>query len=187
LTASTTAHNAEVGRAATAVAALGLAAGGTAGPLLVADLAGEQAAGWPITLTLGAAVSAPLMVAFGARRDRVLALRAGHLVAASVPPSRSPWAPETRPSSSPANAAAAGSGPGHLARAMGTVLTATALGATASPLLLGPTAALAGTLRLPGATGLYLLATATYTLAALLLHRPQTALAAPKSLAQRGA
>ncbi len=37
---------------------------------LAADLAGEQAAGWPITpLTLGAAVSEPLMAAFGARRD----------------------------------------------------------------------------------------------------------------------
>lgn len=69
--------------AATAVAAVGLAAGGTAGPLLAADLAGEQAAGWPITaLTAGAALSAPLMAVLGARRDRELALRAGHLVAA---------------------------------------------------------------------------------------------------------
>jgi MFS family permease len=68
---------------ATAVAAVGLAAGGTAGPLLAADLAGEQAAGWPITaLTAGAAMAAPLLAAVGTRRDRVLALRAGHLVAA---------------------------------------------------------------------------------------------------------
>lgn len=187
--------------AATAVAALGLAAGGTAGPLLAADLAGDQAAGWPISaLTLGAAVSAPLMAALGARRDRVLALRAGHLVAAAGAAIVVVAAVEVSfglllvgtVALGAGNtavflgryAAAAGSAPGHLARAMSAVLTATALGATAGPLLLGPTAALAALLHLPGATGLYLLATATYTLAALLLHRPQPAPTAPKRRAQ---
>lgn len=59
-------------------------------------------------------------------------------------------------------AAAAVSPPGHLARAISTVLVATALGATLGLLLLGPTAALASALHLPTSAGLYLLATATH-------------------------
>lgn len=67
------------------------------------------------------------------------------------------------------------------------MLTATALGAIISPLLLGPSATLAATLHLPGLAGLYLLAAATYTLAALLLRRPQTATTVQEHSAPRAA
>lgn len=190
--------------AATGVAAVGLAAGGTAGPLLAAEFAGEQAAGWPITaLTAGAAISALLMAAIGSRRDRVLALRAGHAVAvvgaaiavlAAATASFALLLLGTVALGAGNTAifltrytAAASAAPGHFARAMSAVLTATALGATASPLLLGPAATLASAMRLPGPAGLYLLAMVTYALAAALLRQPQAPPAALKPRPMRSA
>lgn len=188
--------------AATGVAAVGLAAGGTAGPLLAAELAGDEAAGWPITaLTAGGALTAPLIAAVASRRDRLAALRVGHvlgslgavagilavlagslalLLVASVALGGGNTAIFLA-----RYAAAALARPERLARAMSAVLIATAVGATLSPLLLGPTGALATALGLPAPVGLYLLAATTYTVAAVLLNPSRTATAPTAFVASR--
>ena len=59
--------------------------------------------------------------------------------------------------------------PGVRGRALGTVFFATALGAIASPLLLGPSGDLAELMGLPRLSGLYLVATAAFVFAGLTL------------------
>jgi MFS family permease len=158
---------------ATAVGSAGLAAGGTAGALLGAELADtEAAAGLPLgLLVVGQAAAAILISRRTARVGRsrglalgyvlgtagaalvVFAISAGSLavfLAGSVVLGAGNTAVfMTR------YAAAEVGGEAMRGRALGAVFFATALGAVASPGLLGPSGDLARTLGLPPLTGLY--------------------------------
>lgn len=172
---------------ATAVGATGLAAGGTAGALLGVELAGsDAAAGIPLgLLVLGSAAAAPLISYLTPRLGRKRSLALGYLVGAvgaevvvvaaviesltlllvgSVLVGAANSAIFlTR------YAAADGVRPGVRGRALGTVFFATALGAIASPLLLGPSGDLAELMTLPRLSGLYLVATVAFVFAGLTL------------------
>ena len=172
---------------ATAVGATGLAAGGTAGALLGAELAGsDAAAGVPLgLLVVGSAASAPLISYLTPRLGRERSLTLGYFVGAvgAEVVVLAAWVESfvlllvgsvllgaanaaiflTR------YAAADAVRPGVRGRALGTVFFATALGAIASPLLLGPSGDLAELMGLPPLTGLYLVATTAFILAGLTL------------------
>ena len=172
---------------ATAIASMGLAAGGTAGALLGANIAGTvAAAGLPLgVLVIGSAISAPVISWGAGRVGRVRGLAAGYVVgglgAAIV-----------------VAAAAVGSLAGLLTgsfllgaanasifltrysaarivsealrgRALGTIFFASAIGAVASPSLLAPTGRLAEILSLPPLTGLYLVGIVTFMTAGAVL------------------
>ena len=172
---------------ATAVGATGLAAGGTAGALLGADLAGSNAAaGIPLgLLVVGSAASAPLISYATPRIGRALSLTLGYLVgaagaavvvAAAVAESfalllvGSVLLGAANSAIFLTRYAAADSvGARVRGRALGAVFFATALGAVASPLLLGPSGDLAETLGLPRLSGLYGVALVAFGLAALTL------------------
>jgi MFS family permease len=172
---------------ATAVGGSGLAAGGTAGALLGADLAGsDAAAGVPLgLLVVGSAAAAPLISYATPRIGRALSLTLGYLVgaagagvviAAAVVESFALLLVGSVLLGA-ANSAifltryAAADSVGALirGRALGTVFFATALGAVASPLLLGPSGDLAETLGLPRLSGLYGIALVAFGLAAVTL------------------
>jgi MFS family permease len=168
---------------ATAIGATGLAAGGTAGALLGVDLAGsDAAAGVPLgLLVVGSAASAPLISYLTPRLGRERSLALGYFVGAvgaevvviaAVAESLTVLLVGSVLVGA-ANAAifltryaaADGVRPAVRGRALGTVFFATALGAIASPLLLGPSGDLAELLGLPGLSGLYLVATAAFAIA----------------------
>jgi MFS family permease len=172
---------------ATAVGGTGLAAGGTAGALLGADLAGsDAAAGVPLgLLVVGSAVAAPLISYSTPRIGRALSLTLGYLagaagaavvVAAAALESfalllvGSVLVGAANSAIFLSRYAAADSvGARVRGRALGTVFFATAVGAVASPLLLGPSGDLAETLGLPRLSGLYGVAIVAFGLAALIL------------------
>jgi MFS family permease len=165
--------------AATAIGALGLAAGGSAGALLAwagvplgALVVGSAAsalvisrvtdrAGRPAGLTLGYAVGvagAALVVAAAVMDDLTLLLvGSAALGAANAAIFLTRYA------------AADLGGEQRRGRALGIVLFATALGAVASPNLLGPSGDLSEALDLPRLSGLYLVAAAAFLVAGLLL------------------
>ncbi len=171
---------------ATAIGSAGLAAGGTAGALLGAELADtEAAAGLPLgLLVIGQAAAAVLISRRTARvgRSRGLALgyvlgtagaalvifaaSAGSLVAflsgSVVLGAGNTAVFMTR------YAAAEVGGEAMRGRALGAVFFATALGAVASPGLLGPSGEVARTVGLPPLTGLYVVAILCFVVAALL-------------------
>ena len=172
---------------ATAVGSAGLAAGGTAGALLGAELAGsEAAAGLPLgLLVFGQAAAAVFISRRTVRAGRgrslalgyvlgavgaalvVLAASAGSLAAllagSAVLGTGNTAVFMTR------YAAAEAGGEAARGRALGTVFFATALGAVASPGLLGPSGELAQGLGLPPLAGLYAVAIFCFVTAALLL------------------
>jgi MFS family permease len=172
---------------ATAVGGTGLAAGGTAGALLGTDLAGsDAAAGVPLgLLVVGSAAAAPLISYATPRIGRALSLTLGYLVgaagaavvvAAAVVESfalllvGSVLVGAANSAIFLTRYAAADSvGARVRGRALGIVFFATALGAVASPLLLGPSGDLAEGLGLPRLSGLYGVALVAFALAALIL------------------
>jgi MFS family permease len=173
--------------AATAIGALGLAAGGSAGALLAEDMTGSTAwAGLPLgALVVGSAVSALLIAWLTSRLGRGLALAFGYaagtagavLVVAAAAGDDLPLLLAGSAALGAANAAifltryAAVDlgGETRRGRALGVVFAATALGAVVSPNLLGPGGDLAEALDLPRLSGLYLIAFAAFLVAGLLL------------------
>ena len=172
---------------ATAVGATGLAAGGTAGALLGADLAGsDAAAGVPLgLLVVGSAAAAVLISFLTPRLGRAESLTVGYLVGAAgatvvvgaaVIESfallllGSVLVGAANAAIFLTRYAAADSVRAEVrGRALGAVFFATALGAIASPLLLGPSGDVADAVSLPRLTGLYVVAVATFLLAGLTL------------------
>lgn len=177
---------------ATALASIGLAAGGTAGALLATELAGTPSvAGLPVALHLGGSAVGALLVSHQAglgHRGRGLAL--GLLLGAVgaltvVFAARQGSLPVMLVGSTllgTANssiflvryAAAQAVGEGSRGRAVGAVFLATAFGAVVSPLLLGPSGSVAGAMDLPALSGLYLVALVTFGSSALLLAAGST-------------
>jgi MFS family permease len=172
---------------ATAIGATGLAAGGTAGALLGADLAGsDAAAGVPLgVLVVGSAASAVMISYLTPRlgRARSLALGyavgaagAGVVVAAAVAESfalllvGSVLVGAANAAVFLTRYAAADSVRAEVrGRALGTVFFATALGAIVSPLLLGPSGDVVKAASLPRLSGLYGVAVFAFLLAGLTL------------------
>jgi MFS family permease len=172
---------------ATAIGSLGLAAGGIGGVLLGARLTGsDAAAGLPLGLVVvGTAVAALLVSAGTDRLGRCRSLALGYLfgalgaalvIVAAVAGNLAAFLAGSTVLGA-ANAAlfltryAAAEVAGRSGRgaALGAVLFATALGAIASPGLLGPSGDLVQRLGLPSLTGLYVVALLAFGLAALLL------------------
>jgi MFS family permease len=172
---------------ATAIGALGLAAGGSAGALLAEEMTGSTAwAGVPLgVLVVGSALSALLIARETSRSGRGHGLVLGYLagatgavlvIAAAVADSLGLLLAGSAALGA-ANAAIfltryaaidLGDDTGR-GRALGVVFFATALGAVASPNLLGPSGDAAQALDLPRLSGLYLVAFAAFLLAGLLL------------------
>jgi MFS family permease len=173
--------------AATALAGLGLAAGGTAGALLATEMAGTASvAGLPVALHLTGSALGALLVSHQAGlghrgRGLALGLLLGAVGAATVLfAARQGSLPVMLLGSmllGTANssifliryAAAQAMAQGSRGRALGVVLLATAFGAVASPLLLGPSGSAARAVGLPGLGGLYLVALGAFSCSALLL------------------
>jgi MFS family permease len=189
--------------AASAVGSMGLAAGGTAGALLGAQLAGtDAAAGLPLgLLVLGSAGWAVVISRYSARSGRMAGLALGHALGAAGA-ALCVAAAATRSLAvllvgsvllGSANAAiflaryAASELGGEEAggRALGFTLLATSVGAVGSPLLLAPSGALARSVELPALSGIYVLAALAFAAAASLLAA--AAPAAPGRVAERGA
>lgn len=186
---------------ATAVGSTGLAAGGTAGPLLAVHMTGTTAtAGVPVALNLaGSAMGALLISRLAAlgRRGQGLALgfSAGALGAVVVVVAAAAGSFGLVLAGSVmlgcANAAvflsryaaAAVVRPQRRGRALGRVLFATSIGAVISPVLLGPGSSLAEGIGLPQPSGAYLLAVAGFAGAAVvfwaLAGRPAAEAAEP--------
>jgi predicted MFS family arabinose efflux permease len=172
---------------ATPIGALGLAAGGSAGALLAKEMtASSAAAGLPLgALVVGSAAGAILIAGRTSRVDRAAGLRLGYgigtvgaaivIVSAIVESFGLLLAGSAALGAANAAifltryAAAELGGEAGRGRALGVVFFATALGAVASPNLLGPSGDLAGALGLPRLTGLYLVAIAAFLAAALML------------------
>jgi MFS family permease len=172
---------------ATAVAALGLAAGGTAGALLAEETTGSTAlAGLPLgVLVAGSAASALLISRHTSRAGRTAGLVLGYavgvagavLVLGAAALDSFPLLLAGSAGLGAANAAifltryaaADLGGSSGRGRALGAVFFATAVGAVASPNLLGPSGDVAEILGLPGVSGLYLVALASFAAAGLLL------------------
>lgn len=172
---------------ATAIGALGQAAGGSAGALLAEDM--TDSAGWagvPLgTLVLGSAAGALLISRLTSRTGRTAGLVFGYgvgtvgavvvVVAAAVDSLALLLVGSAGLGAANAAvfltryAAADLGGDERRGRALGLVLFATALGAVASPNLLGPSGELAEALGLPRLAGLYLVALAAFFIAGLLL------------------
>jgi MFS family permease len=171
----------------TAVGSSGLAAGGTAGALLGAELAGtDSAAGIPLgLLVVGSAGAAPLISVATSRLGRARSLALGYLVGAAgaggvvlaaiaeslvVLLVASVLLGAANASVFLTRYAAADSVHGDVrGRALGAVFFATAVGAVASPLLLGPSGDVAEAVGLPRLSGLYGIAVIAFTAAALIL------------------
>ena len=172
---------------ATAIGSAGLAAGGTAGALLGAELAGnEAAAGLPLgLLVVGQAAAAVLVSRRTARAGRGRSLALGYVLgtvgaalvvlAASVGSLAALLAGSTVLGAGNTAvfmtryAAAEAGDEAARGRALGAVFFATALGAVASPGLLGPSGELAQGVGLPPLAGLYVVAIFCFVTAALLL------------------
>ncbi len=185
---------------ATAVGSTGLAAGGTAGALIAIDLTDSTAlAGIPLgLLVLGSAAGAVLISRRSQRAGRVAGLMRGYVLGAVgaavvivgtaldsfglvLVGSLGLGAANAAVFLSRYAAAEAG-GAGGRGRALGVVLGAAAVGAVASPNLLGPSGQLASWLGLPRLAGLHLLAVSSFLVAGALLSalpvRARTARAA---------
>lgn len=183
--------------AATAIGSTGLAAGGTAGALLAADITGSNAAaGLPLgLLVIGSAAGALLLAAAAARGRRgpglvlgycVGACGAGIVIAAAVQRSMQlvlagSLALGTANSAiflTRYAAAATAADPSRRGRALGAVFFATAVGAVLSSALLGPSGSLAEAVGLPRLAGLYLVSVIAFGCSGMLLalsSRRQTA------------
>jgi MFS family permease len=179
--------------AATAIGAAGLAAGGTAGPLLAVSMVGSGAvAGLPVALNLaGSAAGALAMSRLAAlgRRGRGLAL--GFVVGAlgalvvviAVAAGSFPLVLAGSALLGAANsavflaryAAAAVVSSDRRGRALGRALFATCAGAVVSPILLGPSGVLAERIGLTRASGAYLVAVVAFGGAALVFWAASTA------------
>jgi MFS family permease len=175
--------------AATPIGALGLAAGGSAGALLAEEMTGSTAwAGVPLgVLVLGSALGALLIARRTTRAGRAAGLMLGYgigtvgaalvVVAAAVDDFALLLVGSAGLGAANAAifltryAAADLGGETGRGRALGIVFFATALGAVASPNLLGPSGDLADALGLPRLSGLYLVAMAAFVAAALVLSR----------------
>jgi MFS family permease len=172
---------------ATGVGATGLAAGGTAGALLGADLAGSNAAaGVPLgVLVVGSAASALMISSLTPRLGRAPSLALGYavgaagaavVVLAAVAGSfalllvGSILVGAANASVFLTRYAAADSVRTEVrGRALGTVFFATALGAIVSPLLLGPSGDVVEAASLPRLSGLYGVAVLAFMFAGLTL------------------
>jgi MFS family permease len=183
------------------VGSFGLAAGGTSGGLLAADLTGHTAAGaLPIGfLALGAALSAPALTAVMARSGRRAGLVAGYLGAAVGAAVVVLGTAVGSLLLVVGGSAALGSGNSAVmltryvladavgvaerGRAVSRSLLASIAGAIIGPNLLRPAAALASPLDLPAAAGLYFVAVAAFLVAAGILQRGP---AAPRPVARPG-
>jgi MFS family permease len=173
--------------AATAVGALGLAAGGSAGALLAEDMTGSTAwAGLPLgVLVAGSATGALLIARQTSRAGRAAGLIFGYgvgvagavivIAAAEIGDFALLLAGSAALGAANAAiflsryAAADLGGETRRGRALGVVLFAAALGAVVSPNLLGPSGDVAEALGLDRLAGLYLVAVAAFALAGLLL------------------
>ncbi len=171
---------------ATAIGSTGLAAGGTAGALLGAELAGTSAAaGLPLgLLVVGSAVGA-LFISRQAGQGRrghglmlgyamgvagavvVIIAAVGRSLAMLLIGSTALGAANSAIFLTRYAAAETGTESSR-GRALGTVFAATAIGAVLSPTLLGPSGALAQAVGLPRLSGLYLVAVVTFGVSALL-------------------
>jgi MFS family permease len=171
---------------ATATGSTGLAAGGTAGALLGAELAGIEAAGLPLGMLVVGSAGAALLVsrrASSVGRGQSLALGylvgligAALVVAAAVAHSFAALLLGSTLLGAgnvavflARYAAAEVSAEAARGRALGSVLFAAAVGAVIAPNLLAPSGMLASALGLPPLTGLYLVAIVCFAIAALLL------------------
>jgi len=171
---------------ATAIGSTGLAAGGTAGALLGAELAGTEAAGLPLgVLVVGSAGAALLVSRQASSVGRGQSLALGYLVgligaalvvAAAVAHSFAALLLGSTLLGAgnvavflARYAAAEVSAEAARGRALGSVFFAAAVGSVFAPNLLGPSGTLAGALNLPPLTGLYLVAIVCFAIAALLL------------------
>ncbi|MGL5851252.1 MAG: MFS transporter [Phycicoccus sp.] len=184
------------------LAALGLAAGGTAGPLVAADQLGPGSAGLPITLLVaGSAAAAAPMGWLGQRMGRRRALAVGYLTGAVGAAMALLAVPAHAVAMFLIGSALLGAGntsiflsryatadPDHptqpeslgwtsnaeeQGRAMSRILTAISVGAVAGPLLIGPLDLLVVPLGFADYTGLYGGATVVYGAAALLVWGPR--------------
>ncbi len=165
----------------------GLAAGGTAGALLGAELAGtDAAAGLPLgLLVVGQAAAAVLVSHRTSRVGRGRSLALGYVLGASGAALVVIAAASESLSAFLAGsvvlgagntsvfmtrfAAAEAGGEASRGQALGAVFFATALGAVASPGLLGPSGGLAQAVGLPPLAGLYVVALLCFVVAASLL------------------
>ena len=173
--------------AATAIGSAGLAAGGTAGALLGAELAGtDAAAGLPLGLLVaGSAIAALLISSCNDRLGRGRSLAAGYLagaaggaavIGAAIGGSLTMLlAGSVLLGGANASvfftryAAAEVSVAGATGRGLGWIFFSTAIGAVAGPLLLGPSGDVADAVGLPRLSGLYVVAVVAFGAAALTL------------------
>jgi MFS family permease len=173
--------------ATSAAGSLGLAAGGTAGALLGAELTGTAAAaGLPLgLLVLGSAGSAVVISRRASRVGRGRSLALGYLLGSAgaglsvvaVVAGSLPLLLVASVLLGSANAAlfltryaaAEAGGEAAAGRALGITLFATSVGAVASPLLLGPTGDLASQAGLPRLSGIYVIAGLAFLASALAL------------------
>jgi MFS family permease len=180
---------------ATAIGALGLAAGGSAGALLAEDMTGSTAlAGLPLgVLVLGSAAGALVISRRTSRAGRGSGLVLGYVVGVAgaavvilaavvedfallLVGSAALGAANAAIFLTRYAAAELGGETGR-GRALGVVFFATAFGAAASPNLLGPSGDAAEALGLPPLSGLFLVAAVTFMTAALILAAlPRSAL-----------
>jgi len=187
------------------LAAVGLAAGGTAGALLAGDLTGDTAAaGVPLALlVLGSGVGAVAITRIMDRAGRRIGLAVAHLLGAA---GAALAVAAAALSSAPLLFAGSvllgfGNAAVMLARyaaadlaelrghAISVVMTAASVGAVAGPNLLGPTGSLASGLGLPQAAGLYLIAIPAFGGAAVVIGvflRPDPLLTARAAAATGG-
>ena len=170
--------------AAQAVAAVGLAAGGTAGPLLAASITGsETIAPVPLGLVaLGSGVSAPFVTALMRRRGRALGLAISYasatlgvllVIAAAAHARIVPLLAGSlllgigNTGVMLGRYATADAAPVQRAgRAVSAAMTAVTVGAVGGPLLLGPAGLVAGRFGLLHPAGLYLVAVVAFPVAA---------------------
>lgn len=171
---------------ATMVASIGLAAGGTAGSLLAEKMIGtDAAAGLPIGVAVAGSAVAALLISRQTGRigwgrslllGYVLGILGGMLVIVAAIAGSFGILLVGSTLLGAANtavfltryAAAEIAGGALRGRALGVIFFATAIGAVASPSLLGPGGALAHAMGLPPLSGLYVIAVVSFTAAALL-------------------
>lgn len=172
---------------ATAVGSAGLAAGGTAGALLAERITGtEAAAGVPLGVLVGGQAIAALLISTATvRLGRGRSLALGYAMGVAGAALVILAAVESSFLALLAGSAVLGAGNAAVfltryavadvgentgrGTALGIVLFAAALGAIASPNLLGPSGGLARLLNLPQLAGLYVIAVPCFSVAALLL------------------
>lgn len=195
--------------AATGLASIGLAAGGTGGALLATELAGnESVAGLPFgAVVAGSAAGAALVGRLTRRFGRGRALALGYgigvlgaaVVIAGAVGGQLPVVLAGSLLLGPANASVfltryAGAdlaGPTRRGSGLGAILFATSLGAVLAPNLLGPSGALAETVGLSRYAGLYVVALGAFGLGAVILapvrpgRAPALRLATPISRSAR--